>query len=199
MPESARRHALHDFCASLPAEAPHDPGVILRPIPFGTFVNLRGDARDAAFLAAVQNVTGNPLPVEPNRFARGDPTVCWTGPDEWLVIGDPGSDTLVTRFHSSTAALHAAATDVSGGNMLLELAGPRARDVLAQGCTVDLHPQQFAPGQCAQTGLARSGVLLLAWTDAPAYRIVVRRSFADYVARWLTDAAAEYGVSWVPG
>ena len=51
-------------------------------------------------------------------------------------------------------------TDVSAQRTTLELSAPGARDVLAQGCSLDLHPRAFGPGDCAQTLLARAAVIL---------------------------------------
>ena len=69
------------------------------------------------------------------------------------------------------------------------------RDVLRKGTSIDLHPKAFGPGQCAQTGIARCHMLLHQTSDEPAYDIYVHRSFADYLWRWLEDAAREYGVA----
>jgi sarcosine oxidase subunit gamma len=71
------------------------------------------------------------------------------------------------------------------------VAGPRARDLLAHGCALDLHPRSFGPGRCAQTMLARAQVLLVAH-DGDEFTVFVRSSFAGYLATWLLDAAAEY-------
>ena len=54
-------------------------------------------------------------------------------------------------------------------------------------------PRQFRPGRCAQTGLARAGVLIHQTGAEPAYDIYVDRSFAEYLWTWLEDAAAEFG------
>ncbi|SNS70102.1 sarcosine oxidase subunit gamma [Asanoa hainanensis] len=83
------------------------------------------------------------------------------------------------------------AVDVSASRTVLELSGPQARDVLAHGCALDLHPRVFGPGSCARTNLAKAQVIL--HQTAPAtYRVFVGASFADYLARWLLDAAVEY-------
>ena len=80
------------------------------------------------------------------------------------------------------------------------MTGPNARDVLAKGCPLDLHPSVFRPGDCAQTLLAKANVTLRCVDDAPSYELTVRRSFADYAAPWLQDAALEYGCAVVaPG
>jgi sarcosine oxidase subunit gamma len=118
------------------------------------------------------------FPVEPNT-AAGD--VLWLGPDEWLVVG--------AREEDYPGA--AAAVDVSGNRVCLELAGDRVEDVLAQGCSLDLHPSVFAPGRCAQTLLAKAEVILHR-TAPDTFRIFVRPSFAPYVRAWLADAGATF-------
>jgi sarcosine oxidase subunit gamma len=79
---------------------------------------------------------------------------------------------------------------------VLELSGPFARDVLAHGCAIDLHPRVFGPGSCVQTNLAKAQVMLHQTATGPGraatYRVFVRASYADYLARWLLDAAVEY-------
>jgi sarcosine oxidase subunit gamma len=73
----------------------------------------------------------------------------------------------------------------------MELAGPRAREVLMKGCSIDLHPAVFGPGRCARTALARAQVILLP-VDQETYWIFVQSSFAAYLAEWLMDAMSEY-------
>jgi sarcosine oxidase subunit gamma len=77
--------------------------------------------------------------------------------------------------------------DVSANRTTIELWGAAAREVLASGCAIDLHPRAFGSGRCAQTLIARAGVILHQFTDEPRYRLYVRPSFARYLAEWLTD------------
>ena len=86
-----------------------------------------------------------------------------------------------------------AAIDVSGQRTTLRLRGSRGRDVLAKGCSLDLHPSAFGSGSAAQTMLGQAGVVLLAVDGSGAdFRILVRTSFVRYLADWLLDAAGEY-------
>lgn len=83
--------------------------------------------------------------------------------------------------------------DVSAQHTVIELAGSRAREVLAKGCSLDLHPRAFGPGRCAQTLLGRAGVIVLPREgEVPTYWVFVRATFADYLAEWLLDARGEY-------
>jgi sarcosine oxidase subunit gamma len=171
-------------------------GVVLTEKPFLGHINLRGDPAAPDFSAVARSVIGFDLPLAANTVtASREFTVFWLGPDEWLMLTPGGGEVAVARDLS--AALHgqfAAVTDVSGGQMVIALGGEYARDVLAKGCSLDLHPRVFGPGRCAQTHLARAGVLIHQRDDAPTFGLIVRRSFADYLWRWLEDAAAEYGL-----
>ena len=76
--------------------------------------------------------------------------------------------------------------------MLLE--GSAARKILAKGCTLDLHPSVFPVGACAQSGLAKASVVLGLLGEAPTFMIVVRRSYSDYLCRWLSNAGSDAGI-----
>ncbi len=78
--------------------------------------------------------------------------------------------------------------DLSANRTTLELSGPGARTVLEKGCALDLHPRAFAPGRCAQTLLSKVAVVLDQLDAQPCYRLLVRGSFAQYLADWLLDA-----------
>lgn len=175
------------------------PGVILAERPFLGYVNLRGDAGDATFPAAVEGVLGVSLPVVPNTIAEGeDITVCWMGPDEWLLVLPPGEQTrCVAGLSQVLGQLHASAVDTTGGYTLVNVAGARRRELLAKGCTLDLHPASLSPGQCAQTNLGKAGVLLIPRgesSDAQSFDVILRRSFADYLGIWLEHSGREYGL-----
>ncbi|WP_375486211.1 sarcosine oxidase subunit gamma [uncultured Jatrophihabitans sp.] len=107
------------------------------------------------------------------------------GPDEWLVLtptADLGSRTTTLREFGVV-------TDVSGQRTAVELTGPRARDVLARGCAIDLDPSVAPVGTCVSTLLAQTGVIVL--VEPEAILLLVRSSFASYLARWLEDASTD--------
>ncbi|MBO0874689.1 MAG: sarcosine oxidase subunit gamma [Pseudonocardia sp.] len=168
------------------------PEVRIAELPFGSAVNLRADPT----AAAVAEVLGGPLPTEPNTVVewRGR-HVLWLGPNEWLVVGPDGdAPGLVARLRAALAGTRGSAVDVSANRTTVEVSGQRATDLLEKGCQLDLHPRAFRAGRCAQTMVAKAQVVLWQATDAPAvaYRLLVRGSFAGYLAAWLADAAAEY-------
>jgi sarcosine oxidase subunit gamma len=103
-------------------------------------------------------------------------------------VGPPGGE---PDLEAEFSAAGATAVDVSANRTTLVVRGSRARELLEFGCPIDLHPSVFGPGRCAQTLLARANVLIWFVSDEPEplYRLLVRPSFAAYVAAWLADAA----------
>jgi sarcosine oxidase subunit gamma len=168
--------------------------VVVVEEPFATMVELRVDPTDAGGAAAVA-LLGVDLPTTPSTYAQGvDTAVFWLGPDEWLVTGTAlTGPALEAGLREAVAPHGGAAVDVSGQRTTLRLGGARSRDVLAKGCAIDLHPSVFGRGAAAQTTLGRAGVIVCTVDGGGAdYRILVRSSFARYLADWLLDAAEEY-------
>jgi sarcosine oxidase subunit gamma len=171
----------------LPSALPNE-AVTLAELAFAEQIGLRIKPPVAAYLAGV------PVPLEPNRVAAmREVRTLWLGPDEWLVTSPRGAaPDLIGRLRRALAERHATVTDLSSSRAIIEIAGPRARDLLQKGCGLDLHPRAFGPGSCAQTLFARLPVIIDQIAAAPAYRLFVRRSAARWLAEWLIDAAEEF-------
>ena len=186
-----RRHSLASFLSEMVAFGSDNPGVQLEVRPHYGYLNLRGDPGDGQFLQAVRQSLGQPLPVVPNTFTSGDHTVFWLGPDEWLLSTDLGREKETAgQLEKDLAGQCGSLVDVTGGQILLRLGGNHVRGVLAKGCTLDLHPRIFKVGHCAQTTLAKTSMLIALIDDIPTFDIVLRRSFAEYAARWLQHSGA---------
>lgn len=153
-------------------------------------INLRGDPGNGGFLENVEEILGQPLPLNANTFTEGDQVVYWLGPDEFL-IACAAADTVSICEHLSAAleSNHFAINDLSGGQVTISLRGKAVPEVLSKGCTLDLHPDEFSPGACAQTGLGKAAVLIANRSAEFEYDVIVRRSFSDYLVRWLRHAA----------
>ena len=104
---------------------------------------------------------------------------------------------VATALAEALAGAHAAVNVQSGGLLVLGVSGPAAPDLLAAGCPMDLDATSFGPGCCAQTGLAKASVLIAAVDSRPSFDVIVRRSFAEYLALWLEHAGGELGVDFV--
>jgi sarcosine oxidase subunit gamma len=154
-------------------------------VPFLTQIDLRLDPGGAAAL-------GLDLPTRPCTSTRsGEADILWLGPDEWLVVGPPGAaERMIEQLRAAVGAEHASVVDVSAQRTTLALSGPNARDLLAAGCAIDLHPRVFGPGDCVQTEVAHAPVVLL--RRDPGFWLLVRASYAAHLVDWLLDASVEY-------
>lgn len=187
----------HFHLAARASARPSAAGVTLCERPWHGQLVLRGDIGSRVFASALRRILGVGAPRTPNTVREKDDTmILWLGPDEWLIVVPGGRETkLEAELRQALARQHTSLTDVSDSRVVIGLTGPYARDLLMKGCSLDLHPRTFAAGRCAQTQLARAHMLLHQLDESPAYDIYVHRSFADYVWRWLEDAAEEYGMA----
>ena len=203
-----RRHALVSFLDGSSAPDGDNSGIHLEVQPHYGYLNLRGASGDERFMQAVQETLGQPLPTLANTFTAATQTqrgrilnpspastpsctIYWLGPDEWLLVSALGKESdIAEQLGENLAEQCYSLVDVTGGQVMMRLRGPRAREVLAKGCTLDLHPRAFKTGQCAQTTLAKTSMLIALADDTPTFDIIVRRSFAEYAARWLRHSGA---------
>ena len=155
-------------------------------------VNLRGDASDAAFAQAIQSATGLALPVQANTASvSGDRQLFWLGPDEWLLKLPAGQgDAVEAAIRAALVGKHISAVQVGSGNTTFTVQGPAAADLLSRGCPLDLHARSFPDGSLAQSHVAKANVVLLCVKAETSYEITVRRSFADYLFKWLCEAGS---------
>ena len=119
-----------------------------------------------------------------------DRQLLWLGPDEWLLhcpIGQGAA--LEVALRQALAEQHFAVVSVGHGNTVLRVQGPGAADLLSRGCPLDLHASVFAAGQVAQSHISRANATILCKQAGSHYEVTVRRSFADYLFRWLCAAA----------
>jgi sarcosine oxidase subunit gamma len=159
-------HGVRDRLATLSG------AITVAEIPFLTQINLR--------------ITGRSEPRPGGSTSDGDVDVLWLGPDEFLVVGPPGSE---ERLISTYGGPDASVVDVSAQRTVIDLDGPGVRELLAFGCSIDLHPRVFAVGDCAQTVLAHTPVVLQ--RRKSGFRVLVRSSFAAHLAAWILDASPD--------
>lgn len=172
-------------------------GVHFSELPFWGHLNLRGDSRSEAFVDAVRSALALTLPVIPNTscIATGVAAL-WLGPDEFLILTPPGGETeALGRLEPRLLGHHYALTDISGGETIIDLSGSRVTDLLAKGCSVDFDVRAFRAGNCVQTHVAKANVLIWQPHEPQTFELIVRRSFAEYLALWIEDAAQEIGFS----
>jgi sarcosine oxidase, subunit gamma len=164
-------------------------------VPFRSQLTVRVSDPDA--IAAMGTTLGVVFPSAACTFTSGtgrfgDVEVLWLGPDEFLVTASPGPQVTIEEvLRGALGTARGSVVDTSAQRTTVVLQGPRSREVLAHGCSVDLHPSAAPVGTCVQTLLARTGIVLQV-TGEDTITILVRSSFAEYFAAWLGDACTEY-------
>lgn len=158
------------------------------------FINIRGKPETEDFMTGAKNVLGFTLPTEPNTVTCSNGlSALWLGPDEWMVIVEGRQpEKLAAAMDESLVDVFSSVTDVTGGHIVFNVSGSKARDLLEKGCTIDLHPTAFGVRACVQTLIAKANVVIRYIDDTSSFDLVVRSSFASYLQQWLNDAALEY-------
>jgi sarcosine oxidase, subunit gamma len=190
--EAVRRSALADYVDRFAALSAATGGDLsIRELPFVSQINLRADPKDARLMQQLESALGFALPVVPNTSAsREGRRALWLGPDEWLIVGTDGQHKALEQV-LRTGLNGGSVVDVSANRALLEIRGPKARELLAHGVPIDLDARSFGAGRCAQTLLAKAQVIVERRDEEVAFHLYVRSSFASYLADWILDAAAE--------
>ncbi|MCY0967310.1 sarcosine oxidase subunit gamma [Parathalassolituus penaei] len=167
-------------------------GVVARELALlGHFI-LRGNVANADFVKGAAEVLGVELPGTLKSNAKGNLVVRWLAPDEWLITV-PGEQAFAIESNLRKRLTgHYSLVNVSGGQTLLVLSGADAVNVLRKSCHYDVHDRNFPVGKVVGTTFAKAQCVIRR-AGQQEWELVIRRSFADYLAAWIQDAAQEYG------
>jgi sarcosine oxidase subunit gamma len=118
----------------------------------------------------------------------GERAALWLGPDEWLLLAPPGEgDAIHVALEDALTGQPHSLVDITHRQVALSVTGPRARDLIASGCPLDLAPESYPVGMCTRTLFAKAEVVL--WRrSAEEYHLETGRSFSGYVLGWLREA-----------
>ena len=186
------RSPLHNYGLSARAKAADDScGAWANEVPLLGYISLRGNANQPTFLAAVKSALGLDLPTKPCvSISNKTLSIFWVSPDEWLITCERSQlASLQASLKGSLNGLHSQVVDNSGGFTTVLLQGKNASEVL-QHCTVyDLH--DLSSNKVVGTTFGKMSLFLSRYDDG--YKLVFRRSFADYIWPLLERSAAPYG------
>ena len=145
---------------------------------------------------AFEQIMGCILPLTPLVAASTDVCIIrWLSPDEWLITVPPGAAFGLETAFRATMPGHYSLVNGSGGLTVFQVTGANVVDLLKKCVSVDLHLSSFPVNKVVSTNFAKATCVLHRTTD-DAFELIVRRSFADYIWRWISDAANEFGL-WV--
>ena len=141
---------------------------------------------------AIRERYGVDLPDTPQRVEGKDIAFIWAGPDQWIAIAEREQNRDIEVELKPLLDGLSSVVDQSDARAVVQISGPRARDVLAKGMPIDLHPRAFKANNVAITHASHIGIIFWQIDDAPTYQIAMFRSFADSFVHWLLESSAEF-------
>jgi sarcosine oxidase subunit gamma len=144
---------------------------------------------DAAVAAALGEAFALAWPTQPNTTSQAAHTVLWLSAGEWAILDMAPAEAARRAAQALGERLHHL-SDVTDGRSLFRIEGEGARQLIAQACSLDLHPRAFAPDACAQTLFAQVPVLLHRLGAGDRFDIVVDASLAGHLSAWFAAVGA---------
>jgi methylglutamate dehydrogenase subunit D len=181
----ANRHVAQD--------GPAGVTLAVRSGPALAAVSVRRNQTDA-LAGRVREVFGLRLVHVPRCVIAGPIAFVWAGPGQWLAMGDGEDGPKFEQRLRATLTNLASVNDQSDCRTIFRVGGRRARDALAKGVAIDLHPSVFGAGDAAVTTVAHIGAHFWQVDETPIYEFIISRSFAAAFCDWLLASAAEFGV-----
>jgi sarcosine oxidase subunit gamma len=190
--QPAMQSPLHHFNLAAKAVLADDSnGVWANEIELLGYISLRGDCNNAAFANAAKLAIGVALPTLPCSLINTPwGGIYWLSPDEWLIVCAREKRTeLQHALQAALVGVHSQVVDNSGGFTSVLLQGTNASDALSHCTVYDLHA--LTAGKIVGSTFGKASVFLHQHDNG--YKLIFRRSFADYIWRYLERAAAPYG------
>ncbi len=116
--------------------------------------------------------------------------------DEALVMTASRRSTRLDETVAADAPGCAQVVDVTSGLAAVRIAGPRAPDLLAALTELDVSPDAFPDGSCAQSRFAEiHGTLVrLDAAGLPGYTLLFGREYGDYMWEAIIEAGERHGL-----
>jgi sarcosine oxidase subunit alpha len=125
--------------------------------------------------------------------------VVGSGPGEWLVLGEPGSqDKLLprTRTLADETGEFGTVIDLTHGRAMIRLTGADCAGLLAKVCGIELSDEVVPDGAALRTEVASlvTDVVRVDQDGVPSYLLHCERSSGQYLFDTLLDAGREFGI-----
>jgi sarcosine oxidase subunit gamma len=166
-------------------------GVWANEIPLLGYISLRGNAQNAQLIKDAKKALGVALPILPcSLISTSWGCIYWLSPDEWLIVSARELRAeLQQKLEAALVGNHSQVIDNSGGFTTVFLQGKNASDVLHHCTVYDLNALTI--GKVVGTTFGKTSVFLHLHENG--YNLIFRRSFADYIWRYLERSALPYG------
>lgn len=164
---------------------------VIEQLPLRPLVDLRLYRPTAETLRQLERILGGALPTRPGALITAAMSVLWLAPHEWFIVGAT-PDRLAAIASACTGTLFHL-VEVTDGTCGYRLTGRDVTDLIARGCSLDLHPTVFPVGHAAKSLL--DGVVVLLHRIAPGeFHLYCDSSLEAYLIEWFRIAAEEITV-----
>lgn len=193
----ARKSPLARYWGAAPHAIMTTGSVSVRELPFQGVIKLQCRDCSPQFLAASKTILGVDLPQTPNTRVGDSPACMWVAPNEWVIVTEANhdqelADKLSQHLAQTLGGANTATTVITDSRVALKIEGPDAANLIAKGCSLDLHPEKFSEGQCAVTLLEQVPMMLYPEGNPLSYILFLDRSYAAFVWDWLASALKEF-------
>jgi heterotetrameric sarcosine oxidase gamma subunit len=149
--------------------------------------------------ASANGTVAGMLAVPFGRAARDEheTLVVGSGPGEWLLLAPPGAAEAVIRSVEGVPDDGlVSVVDATHGRALMRIIGPRAADLLAKVCGVDLSEEVTPDGAAFRSSVAKliTDVVRDDRYGERSYLLHCERSSGQYLFDALIDAGDEFGI-----
>ena len=180
------RPAMHHVSSQVPANSEY---YTLTEVAYGHLM-IRSSSDNKSVKQAVKKVTGLDFPTQAlSSFENERYSIYWVSPDEYLLLVPEKTEFEVESALRANIEGHFAIVNVTGGQTVLWLSGERAENIVKKSTSYDIHPSNFSQGKVVTTIFAKSQ-LLLSRKGEDCFQLVIRRSFSDYLWKWIVDAGS---------
>ena len=132
-----------------------------------------------------------PAPASLKATAKGSMTLLWNGPGMWLVTSpEQAAADLRAEIEEALDGTDATLTDLSQARTVATVEGPRAKDLVAKACPLDIDAMQA--GDTSPSVLGHFNVQVHCVSEE-CFDLYVFRSFGLALWEWLIEEALEFG------
>ena len=156
---------------------------------------IRGKKRE--FLSAIGKSLNMVLPTKANTSTQSEKlTALWLSPDEWMIFSNNSVDEMSNTYETEVILNKnisdlklGAVTDVTDQFVLISIKGNKAYKLFQTGSPFNFNNFMNKKGAVTQTILAKIDVIIHN-QDKNDVNLFVRRSFAQHLFSWMSDAAS---------
>jgi sarcosine oxidase, subunit gamma len=172
--------------------------------PFGVGATLRRSIamaqltakpnQSAALATRIADRIGITLPLPGRRLVAGHLSFLATQPGAWLACADDEDGALFAQQLTDDLSAYADVTDLTTEMSIIDIVGPRSRDLLALGLELDTEPAVWPAGHCTRAALGRMVLTVSCVETGKAFQLVIGNSELPDLASWLAASASEFGL-----